>query len=390
MSQKDNLNEKEIEIAKKNGFIISGKTGSGKTTLLNAIFGKEMGKVERSAKRVTILSKVYYYRLENGKCISIIDTPGLFDTEMLKDKDIDNIHLEGITKEISDNNIQVKGIIFLVNFQEERFDAAEQKALLEYNKIFPLKRFWKNLIVIFTHHFGDPEGDDVDEMKESRDKSNGEIFELLMEKVKEVSDPINYKSLQTKYFNSYFPINKDPKKEKKQKLRNMKNRDELEIEFNKLIDSEPLFSQIEIMRVKDYKIIENGKTYLAEVEVIGYFDLNSNNIPIKEKVKVLSKREITNDIEPAPEPKIEVKVIDATMGEDDKIHYETKNEDLTNSNKSKYIKNYNGTKAGAITGTIGGVILGGIGVAVGVAALPVVGIGAAAAAVGTFVGWLFD
>ena len=45
MTEKDNLNEEEKEIAKKNGFIISGKTGSGKTTLLNAIFDKKMGKV---------------------------------------------------------------------------------------------------------------------------------------------------------------------------------------------------------------------------------------------------------------------------------------------------------------------------------------------------------
>jgi predicted GTPase len=50
-------------MAKKNGFIIFGKTGSGKTILLNAIFWKEMGKVERSAKKVTIKSKVYYYKL---------------------------------------------------------------------------------------------------------------------------------------------------------------------------------------------------------------------------------------------------------------------------------------------------------------------------------------
>jgi DNA replication protein DnaC len=36
--QKDNLNKEEIIMAKKNGFIIFGKTGSGKTILLNAIF----------------------------------------------------------------------------------------------------------------------------------------------------------------------------------------------------------------------------------------------------------------------------------------------------------------------------------------------------------------
>ena len=390
MSQKDNLSDEEKEIARKNGFIISGKTGAGKTTLLNAIFGKEMGLVKRQAKRVTEKSTVYFYKLENGKCISIIDTPGLFDTEMITNKNIDTLHLDGITEEISKNHIQVKGIIFLVNFQEERFDAAEQSALLQYNTIFPLKRFWKNLIVIFTHHFCDPNGDDVEEMKECRDKSNGEIFESLMVKVKEVSEPINYKQLKTRYFNSYFPLNKDPKKEEKQKKRNMQNRDELEIDLNNLIESEPLFSQIEIMRIKDYKIEENGIQYLAEVEVTGYFDLNTDNKPVKEKIKVLTKEPITDNEKPAPEPQIEVQVINAKVGEDNSIHYETKMENPEKCEDSKYMKNYNGTKTGAIAGTIGGAILGGLGLVAGITSLPVLGIGAATVAVGTFVGWLFD
>lgn len=389
MSEKDNLTKEEKEIAKKNGFIISGKTGAGKTTLLNAIFGKEMGKVERSAKRVTTISKVYYYKLENGKCISIIDTPGLSDTEKLINEDIDNIHLDGITKEISKENIQIKGILFLVNFQNERFDSDEQDALLKYNEIFPLRRFWKNLIVIFTHHFGDPNGDDVDDMKTERDESNGEIFTRLMDKVIEVSDKIEYNELKTKYFNSYFPINK--KKEQKQIESNIKVRNELETELDKLIATEPLFSQIEIMSVTDYKIEENGKKYLANVEIIGFFDLNQNNIPIKEKVKVLSKREITEN-EVTPEPTITVEVHKAKIGEDQKIHYETKVEDKNTGNPaSKYIKNYNGTKTGATVGSIGGLIIGGIAAgAVGIAALPAVGIGAAVAGAATLIGWLFD
>ncbi len=389
MSEKGDLTKEEKEIAKKNGFIISGKTGSGKTTLLNAIFGKEMGKVERSAKRVTTVSKVYYYKLENGKCITIIDTPGLSDTEKLINEDIDNIHLDGITKEISKENIQIKGILFLVNFQNERFDSDEQDALLKYNEIFPLRRFWKNLIVIFTHHFGDPNGDDVDEMKTERDESNGEIFTRLMDKVIEVSDKIEYNELKTKYFNSYFPINK--KKEQFQIESNIKVRNELETELDKLIATEPLFSQVEIMSVTDYKIEENGKKYLANVEIIGFFDLNQNNIPIKEKVKVLSKREITEN-EPAPEPTIKVEVHSAKIGEDQKIHYETKVEDKNTDNpSSKYIKNYIGTKTGAAVGSIGGLIIGGIAAgAAGVAALPAVGIGAAVAGAATFIGWLFD
>ena len=200
----DNLTEKEKEEAKQNGFILVGKTGAGKTTILNAIFNKVMGKVEKSAISVTKISTIYYYKLTNGKVICLVDTPGLADTEKTEKKNIDNIHLEGITKVISDSQIHIKGILFLVNFQSERFDASEQEALLNYNTVFPLKSFWKSLALIYTHFYSDPnEDEDEESMKESRRVSNGEIFEKLMEKVKGVSDPISYNDLKIKYCNSY-------------------------------------------------------------------------------------------------------------------------------------------------------------------------------------------
>jgi len=57
---KSNLNKNEIEKAKQNGFVLTGKTGAGKTTLLNTIFGKEVGIAQRSLERVTQKSSVYY------------------------------------------------------------------------------------------------------------------------------------------------------------------------------------------------------------------------------------------------------------------------------------------------------------------------------------------
>ena len=130
----------------------------------------------RSLEAITKESTVYYYKLEKGKYISLIDTPGLSDTKKLKNPEIDNIHLDQIQIIISLNNIGIKGILFLVNFQNERFDADEQEALLKYNQIFPLKRFWKNIIIIFTHYYHDPDGNDEKEMKEARNKSNEENF----------------------------------------------------------------------------------------------------------------------------------------------------------------------------------------------------------------------
>ena len=376
---KDDLTEEERQSARENGFVISGKTGAGKTTLLNAIFGKEVGRAERSLKSVTQHSTVYYYKLENGKCITLVDTPGLSDANKIENKEIDNIHLDGITKVISEQNIHIKGILFLVNFQNERFDADEQEALLKYNEVFPLKKFWQNLIVIFTHHFADPDGDDEEEMKSNRDKSNGEIFCKIMDKVKNVSDVIDYKGLKIKYFNSY-----SPEKNEKQKKKNVKVRDELEIVLDNLIQSEPLFSRVEIVHSKNYKMKDEktGQLYLAEVQIIGYFDLNDR--PLKENVKVLTKTPISeSEVKSLPPEEVEVSVCKGAKDEQGDLIHKTQKGD---ENTSYYYKTY--MKEGAGIGSIAGIIAGGAAIGVGIAALPAVGIGAAVAAASTFIGWL--
>jgi hypothetical protein len=119
-------------------------------------------------------------------------------------------------------------------------------------------------------------------MKEARDKSNGEIFKKLMEKVKNVSDVINYKDLNIKYFYSFCPIKK-PSQEKE----NILVRNELEIELVKLMSYPPLFSKIEIITITDFKIEDKvtKQKFLAKIELILIIDLNEK--PVSEKVKVL-------------------------------------------------------------------------------------------------------
>ena len=373
MNNKDILTHSEKNEAKENGFILTGKTGAGKTTLLNAIFGKEKGIAKRQSEAVTQNSTVYYYKLENGKCISIIDTPGLSDTSKIKNPNIDNEHLKEIEMAINKENIHIKGILFLVNFQNERFDADEQEALLKYNQLFPLKRFWKNIIVIFTHHFADPDGDSEIEMKQARDKSNGEIFSKLMDKVKDVSDVINYKDLNTKYFNSYSPVKTD-----RQKFKNSKVRDELEVELNKLILYPALFSKIEIIRVSNYKIEDktNNKKFLAEIEVIGFFDLN--NTPLKEKTNILKKREVSEEeFKKTKQAQPKVQVCKAIRNQLGNLYYITEEGTIENSN---YLQLSNAAKGFGIGG-IGAGILGGLGVAAGIVSLPAVGVAAAVSGV---------
>ena len=83
--------------------------------------------------------------------------------------------------------------------------------------------------------------------------------------------------------------------------------------------------------IKIKKFIDYKKLNLSKIEIIGFFDLNENNIPIKEKVKVLSKREITKT-EIAPQPKVEVKVLFSEVVPNNKIHLKEKVEFLDEKN----------------------------------------------------------
>ena len=99
-------------------------------------------------------------------------------------------------------------------------------------------------------------------MRQSRDESNRIIFSKLMDKVKNVSDVINYKELRIKYYNSYSPVKYD-----KQQIQNNQNKKDLEMLINDLCTKDPLFCQIEIIHVRNEGVEEeNGKKYILEYE----------------------------------------------------------------------------------------------------------------------------
>ncbi len=348
----EHFSDMEKKKGKENGFILGGKTGAGKSTLLNALIGNELAIVKKSADSVTQETTAYYYKLENGKMITILDTPGLMDPKALKDPNIDNVHLTKITETIQKENIKIKGIIFLVNFQNERFDLSEQEALINYNRIFPLKNFWKHIFIVFTHYYADPDGDTEEEMKKIKDQSNRRIIGQIMDNVKQVSDVIDYNDLTTKYFNSYCPVKKDS-----QRKRNQNNKKELEVILDQISQKEPLFSYIEIVTYNNYPFQENEKYYKTNLIIIGYFGLAKK--PIKEERFQIGKYDITSEEYSKLKndySNIKFKIFQAEKDNDGKIK-PTTNDDP----KDSYYKNLF-KKSG-----IGGLIGAGVGAAAGIA-----------------------
>ncbi|KAA0722160.1 hypothetical protein E1301_Tti009092 [Triplophysa tibetana] len=72
--------------------LLVGKTGVGKSATGNTILGQNVFKSEISSSSVTAQCKKIH-AIVNGRKVSVIDSPGLFDTSLSADEVIDRIKL---------------------------------------------------------------------------------------------------------------------------------------------------------------------------------------------------------------------------------------------------------------------------------------------------------
>jgi len=271
---KYDLTEEEIIKAKENCFILLGKTGTGKTSLLNLIYGDNVGKVGYESKSETKIPSYYCIKEEiNSKKIyfSIIDTPGLYDSNGLRnDKMMKNNTKDLISKE----NIKIKGILFLSNFQNERFDYSEIDSLFQYNAFFPLKNFWEHIILIFTHYYGDPDGDTKEEIREKSNENLSIIFSELMERIKEVSTPVKFIQLERLYVNIHSKV-----KVERHLKENEEYRNNILEKIYKYTQLEPMYNKLCIFKFKNVEVeIYNKYLFNAELEIF-----------LDEKNKIINK-----------------------------------------------------------------------------------------------------
>ena len=329
------LSDEEILKCKENGFILIGKTGVGKTSLLNVIFGKEKGKVGYTSKSETSSSNYYCSKEKIGSeyiYFCIIDTPGLYDTQ---GGDIDKIQKQEIMKLISEQNIIIKGLLFLSNFQNERFDASEQTSLIEYNAIFPLKEFWERIILIFTHYYGDPDGDSKEEIRERSSVYLTQICRKIMNKIKEVSNPIDFLQLKRKYINIYSKA-----KNEKQINNNILIKKEIIKEISQFIELKPMFSKLQIIQFEKYEMQKNDK-YLYDCDF--YIYLDSNEKVVHKEFNIKKKYPKTKEIE--KNQKVLLNIEDCKLNENGiLIKRTTKKEGI-----EEIFENYKGKIGGGIT-----------------------------------------
>ena len=334
VNNNNGLSEEEVKKAKENSFILLGKTGVGKTSLLNVIYGKEAGKVGLELKAETDKSCCYYIK-ENidNKYIyfCIIDTPGLFDT---RGRETDQQHKKELMKLISDENLKIKGLLFLSNFQLERFDASEQYTMIDYNKIFPLKDFWNRMIFIFTHYYGDPNGETKEEMRNSYNTTRYKLLKNLMMRVEKVSNPVQLKDLNFKYINIYTT------KLNEQKIKNnLEIRKEIITEIMKYIYLKPMFSKLQIFTFENYQL-EKNDSFLYNGDLYIYLDSNDKIITQDFHINRISKYLAQNK-----EQKVQLNIEDCEMDEKGNLFKRTTKKE----GFEQIFKNYKGEIGGGLT-----------------------------------------
>uniref|UniRef100_A0A3Q3FR64 AIG1-type G domain-containing protein n=1 Tax=Labrus bergylta TaxID=56723 RepID=A0A3Q3FR64_9LABR len=136
--------------------VILGKTGSGKSSLVNTIFREDICKINHTSKSETSECKAET-KCVNGKSLTLIDTPGFFDTNMSEN---------GLKPEI------VKCIVesapgphaFLIVFKVEKFTEHEQAVTTKITEHFSEEAL-KFATVVFTHGDQLQEGQTIKDFK---------------------------------------------------------------------------------------------------------------------------------------------------------------------------------------------------------------------------------
>ena len=286
MINEPQFSEDEIDKAKKNTFILLGNTGNGKSSLTNLLC-KSKAKVSSEKKSMTQKADSYFGKLDSNNYFCVIDTPGFSDSE---GKDSENY--ETIKNYLIDSKLLIKGIYIICNFQDERFNEAEQKSVKAISDLFPLKNFWNYVTIIFTHYFN--KGCD------SRVKiKNSQVFQESLKQTKEklmkdayernYIDIISHDRINTLYIDIYNDIEEnninlnnsdnldDDEKEElesliKKKKENERAYNELAKDIKNKISQDPLYDKViieEKQKVTLFEEIKNGTSYAlydAEIE----------------------------------------------------------------------------------------------------------------------------
>ena len=134
---------------------VLGKTGAGKSSLANTIFGEDAFKIYHNLKSGTKKCKAETKSV-SGRSITLIDTPGLFDTDRSEEEMKPEI-VSCITECAPGPHA------FLIVLKVEKYTKHEQEVIYKIQEYFSEEAF-KHATVLFTHGDQLPEGETIEKL----------------------------------------------------------------------------------------------------------------------------------------------------------------------------------------------------------------------------------
>ncbi|XP_034412937.1 GTPase IMAP family member 7-like [Cyclopterus lumpus] len=133
---------------------VLGKTGVGKSSVANTIFGEQRFKIGHTVNSETQKCQAVTKSV-NGGNITLIDTPGVFDTDR-SEEELKSEIVRCITEFAPGPHA------FLIVLKVERFTEQEQAVVAKIDQYFS-EEFFKYATVLFTHGDQLPEGETIED-----------------------------------------------------------------------------------------------------------------------------------------------------------------------------------------------------------------------------------
>ncbi|KAK3262459.1 hypothetical protein CYMTET_28689 [Cymbomonas tetramitiformis] len=157
-----------MRVEKELAVVIVGKTGNGKSATANSLLGERLFESSLGGSSVTAKCQSHEVQYEE-KNITVIDTPGMFDTTRNE---------EEVEKEIEQcielASAGISAILVVIN-PMTRFTQEEASSIMGLEKVFG-KRLMDHMGIVFTH--GD--GVTIDDLKHYLDTAPKNLQDLLV------------------------------------------------------------------------------------------------------------------------------------------------------------------------------------------------------------------